>query len=186
MSSLTPIEPRQVRSYRGREQSGGVFDYVIDPIRYFNPNPSRVSFGLVGGNEVSVLKSNLVDQESDLKGLTHVDSRIPIGQHRPPAPSRPRVDLPEKDLFGFPFRGVRTTALHYRLCDPWRVPKKTPKQFRPHNIRAFPSESVPDWSMSSSLLRLDRTPVATHRYGPFRPINPWWSGGAPSYKPPCM
>ena len=45
--------------------------------KYDNENKCRVDFGIIGGNDVSLYKGNLVDLESDLKGQTRVSSLCP-------------------------------------------------------------------------------------------------------------
>jgi hypothetical protein len=51
-------------------QTTSVLSYQLDPNRYYNCNACRNTFGLVGGNNVSIAKNgNLVDIESDLMGI---------------------------------------------------------------------------------------------------------------------
>ena len=44
--------------------------YTLNPLQYVNPNQCRFELGVVGGNNVSQVKGNLVDLESDLMGVT--------------------------------------------------------------------------------------------------------------------
>ena len=44
---------------------------------YFHSNPSRNALGLFAGNDVSPISGNLVDLESDLKGVTRDLSNAP-------------------------------------------------------------------------------------------------------------
>jgi hypothetical protein len=60
--------------------------YTMIPQKFYNPNPSRNALGLVGGNEVSVASGNLVDVESDLRGVTRDLSRAPAKKYQPACP----------------------------------------------------------------------------------------------------
>lgn len=50
-------------------QSTGTLNWVLSTDRFVNPNPTRIAFGVVGGNETSVIAGNMVDLESDLMGI---------------------------------------------------------------------------------------------------------------------
>ncbi len=52
------------------KQNQSVLTHVMDPNMYYNCNPCRVDFGVVGGNTVSLYGGNLVDLESDLRRQT--------------------------------------------------------------------------------------------------------------------
>ncbi len=54
-----------------------VLSWVLDPNKYYNCNPCRVEFGLVGGNNVSNYIGNMVDLESDMRGQTRLASKCP-------------------------------------------------------------------------------------------------------------
>ena len=58
-------------------ESVGPLEYVLNPMQYENVNKCRVEFGVVGGNNVSQVKGNLVDLESDLLGVTRKNSLCP-------------------------------------------------------------------------------------------------------------
>jgi len=62
-------------------QSTGTLGYILYPGRYENQNSSRIEFGIVGGNDVSIIKGSLVDLESDLKGQTRLSSKCPQLQY---------------------------------------------------------------------------------------------------------
>ena len=49
--------------------------YVLDPMKYENCNKCRAELGWVGGNNVSKVKGNLVDLESNLFGIDREGSR---------------------------------------------------------------------------------------------------------------
>ena len=64
-------------SYANFEQSIGTLAYTLDPQKYENFNKCRMELGVVGGSEVSNIKGNLVDLESDLLGVTRKASKAP-------------------------------------------------------------------------------------------------------------
>jgi hypothetical protein len=58
--------------------------YVQTPFAYVHIQPARHILGLVGGNEVSVTKGNLVDLESDLRRLNLPLTACPSREYQPP------------------------------------------------------------------------------------------------------
>jgi len=67
-------------------QSAGMFAYTQMPVKFENPNKCRNALGLVGGSEVSNISGNLVDLESDLRGITRVQSKCIARQYQPACP----------------------------------------------------------------------------------------------------
>lgn len=65
------------------EQSAGMFAYTQLPVKFENPSKCRNALGLVGGTEVSNIEGNLVDLESDLLGITRVQSKCIARQYQP-------------------------------------------------------------------------------------------------------
>ena len=65
------------------EQSAGMFAYTQLPQKFENPNKCRNTLGLIGGTEVSNISGNLVDLESDLLGITRVQSKCIARQYQP-------------------------------------------------------------------------------------------------------
>lgn len=49
-------------------QNASIYQFQMDPSKYYGCSQARVPLGLFGGNQVSVTKSNMVDQESMLRG----------------------------------------------------------------------------------------------------------------------
>jgi len=49
-----------------------------------HPTPKRHILGIVGGNEVSLIKGNMVDLESDLRGINIPNTFAPWRQYQPP------------------------------------------------------------------------------------------------------
>ena len=58
-------------------QSTAPYYYTLDPNKFYNRNDCRVDLGVVGGNNVSLTKSNMVDKESDLFGINRPNSKCP-------------------------------------------------------------------------------------------------------------
>lgn len=50
-----------------------------------NQDPKRHILGIVGGNEVSPIQGNMVDLESDLRGINIPNTFCPWRQYQPPA-----------------------------------------------------------------------------------------------------
>ena len=58
-------------------ESVGPLEYMLNPIRYENCNKCRMELGTVGGTNVSHIKGNLVDLETDLRGQTRRHTKCP-------------------------------------------------------------------------------------------------------------
>ena len=68
-------------------ESVGPLEYMLNPIRFENCNKCRMELGLVGGTAVSHIKGNLVDLETDLRGITRKASLCPSKKYQPPCPT---------------------------------------------------------------------------------------------------
>jgi hypothetical protein len=68
------------------EQSRGMFSYTQMPVKFEHPKKCRNALGLVGGTEVSNISGNLIDLESDLLGITRVQSKCIARQYIPACP----------------------------------------------------------------------------------------------------
>ena len=53
------------------------------PSQLVHPLPQRHQLGLVGGNDISIIKGNMVDLESDLRGINIPNTFCPERQYRP-------------------------------------------------------------------------------------------------------
>jgi hypothetical protein len=58
------------------------YNYLVT--EYISPTPKRHILGLVGGNEVSVAEGNVVDLESDLRGINLPNTFAPWRKYQPP------------------------------------------------------------------------------------------------------
>lgn len=65
--------------------------YMEDVFTQVHKQPARHMLGLVGGNEVSLPKGNMVDVESDLRGLNIPLTYSPARQYQPPATSQSTI-----------------------------------------------------------------------------------------------
>jgi hypothetical protein len=73
-------------AYVKDKQSAGMFAYTQMPVKFTHPSQCRNTLGLVGGNEVSNIAGNVVDLESDLLGITRVQSKCVAQQYKPACP----------------------------------------------------------------------------------------------------
>ena len=72
-SNQTSVKPMAI--YQDPDVIAG--GYTVIPTKFYHPNASRNALGLVGGNEVSLPSGNLVDVESELRGITRDLSKAP-------------------------------------------------------------------------------------------------------------
>ena len=68
-------------------ESVGTLAWVLDPSRFENCNKCRIEFGTVGGTNVSHIKGNLVDLETELRGTTRLQSKCPTLKYQNPCPN---------------------------------------------------------------------------------------------------
>lgn len=102
------------------EQSAGMFAYTQLPQKFENPNKCRNALGLVGGTEVSNISGNIVDLESDLLGLTRVQSKCIARQYQP-ACALGGKDCPDTPP-SFSFRDKATGAVQTVNTTPRNLP----------------------------------------------------------------
>ena len=62
-------------------QNAGTAAYILNTDKYENINKCRIGLGIVGGTNVSHIKGNLVDLESDLYGITRKTSLCPTKKY---------------------------------------------------------------------------------------------------------
>jgi hypothetical protein len=60
-----------------------LYKYYMDNNKYVNCNKCRMVKGIVGGNDVSIVKGDMVLLESDLRGVTRKASSCPQTQYTP-------------------------------------------------------------------------------------------------------
>lgn len=106
-------------------QSVGTLGYVLYPGRYENNSKSRIEFGIVAGNDVSLIKGNMVDLESDLRNQTRLASRCPPLHYQSPCPTGNMNSCQPSQIVirGNPSnmgRVIDTTPLHLRSSQMFR------------------------------------------------------------------
>lgn len=87
--------------------------YIMDPMRFENENQCRHEFGLVGGSGVSHIKGNMVDLESDLRGITRPASECSSMQYKKPCGN---VIYPKNYMKFADVPNIDTTPLHLPGC----------------------------------------------------------------------
>jgi hypothetical protein len=65
--------------------------YTYLTSQFVNPTPQRHILGLVGGNEASLIKGNMVDLESDLRGINIPNTFCPWKQYQPPPKNQAEI-----------------------------------------------------------------------------------------------
>lgn len=111
--------------------SATVFGYVQAPEAWEHPQRCRATLGLVSGRPASVVKGNLVDVESDLRGITRTQTKCPAGQYAPACALGGAAPCPDNDASGLSFREratgatvrVSTAPVHPPACSPWSYAK---------------------------------------------------------------
>lgn len=96
-----------------------MLSYLMDPIKYNHCTQCRSELGLVGGNNVSQSKGNLVDLENDLFGINRGQSRCALTRFIPRADGK----VQGKDLYKdtkFPL--VETDPRHLPSCQFFKLP----------------------------------------------------------------
>ena len=106
-------------------QEIGTFSYVVDNCRFVHNNPKRIEFGIVGGNDVSLIKGNMTDLESDLYGITRLESKCPQLKYLNPCPQGSMNSCQPSQIIikGNPSnmgRVIDTTPMHLRSSQMFR------------------------------------------------------------------
>jgi hypothetical protein len=120
-------------------QSAGVLDFMLDPVRMENPKKCRHQLGLVGGANVSHVRGNLVDLETDLFGITRKLSNCPCRKYmnkcavaeEPNNCQSDKIQIEENpSTIG---RTIDTTLVHLPNCQTIRyAPVPLPDPIQPH------------------------------------------------------
>jgi len=146
--------------------SGG---YTQIPQKYYNANAGRNALGLFGGNEVSVVSGNIVDLESDLRGITRDLTRVPGRHYQPYCPlGSDLASVPTSSTTSSgPAAATATIApLYDTTCAPWprqlvfserstgqvRTIDTAPRHLPTIQVISYPGVPAPD-------------PLVQHTYG---------------------
>jgi hypothetical protein len=134
---------------RCHAESKGISKYTLDVNRYYNTTPRRIEQGIVGGNDVSIYKGNLVDLDSELRGITRMATKCPTGLYQPRTLIQNKAVLNcksvetcsqerNKQLTHLPSSNIihykpKQAAQGYSLSD-YRTPVSTSTSVKPHNL----------------------------------------------------
>jgi len=134
---------------RCHAESKGIANYTLDVNRYYNPTPRRIEQGIVGGNDVSIYKGNLVDLDSELRGITRPATKCPTGLYQPRTliqnksvlncqdvdscsleRNKQLIHLPSSDIINYK---PKQKTQGYSLAD-YRTPVSTSTSVKPYNL----------------------------------------------------
>ena len=109
-------------------QTTSILSYQLDPNRYYNCNACRNTFGLVGGNNVSIAKNgNLVDIESDLMGIRPLSKCAEL-KYINPCPNGDMTTCQQKYIR---IRGTPTTKARIIDTTPHHLPSCQMIRYKP-------------------------------------------------------
>ena len=103
-------------------ESVSPLEYQLNPMRYENCNKCRMDLGIIGGSNVSHIKGNMVDLETDLFGITRKASLCPTQKFSSNcalgniANCRPNNIIIKGDTCGKQ-RVIDTTPMHLKSCN---------------------------------------------------------------------
>ena len=120
-------------------ESVGELQYVLDPVRYYHPAPKRMSFGIVAGNDVSVVP-NQVDLESDLFGIDRKLSRCDALKYINPCPTGDMNTCRPRQIV---MRG--NPSNHGRVLDvsPMHLPEAQMFRYTPTQVDPYMGNRMP-------------------------------------------
>ena len=107
LKNLDIMDSDTIRSIR-------VHNYLLDENKFENKNKCRVEFGILGGSSVSHTKSNIVDIENELFGITRASSKCPENLHKPPVNNK---IFPIKDFKTDKKPVLNLEGQHLRPCN---------------------------------------------------------------------
>jgi hypothetical protein len=81
MADLNNAYGEYLSTHWEKRENPQVYDQT--PFVYVHPTPKRHILGLIGGNNVSITSGNIVDAESDLRGLNIPNTFCPSRQYKP-------------------------------------------------------------------------------------------------------
>ena len=115
MSEYTPSEVILNHPF---EKSENPQAYDQNAYVYVSNTPSRHILGVVGGNEVSLIKGNRVDLESDLRGITRPNTWCATRKHLPQTQTNDSIERtnPKNNIT------INTTPKHLPTYQMWAYP----------------------------------------------------------------
>jgi len=110
-------------SYQSKlHESSNALEYLLDISKNENENKCRIELGIVGGSNVSHIKGNLVDLESDLLGVTRKATLCPSEKFKSVCATKDINKCQPKDIVidgpgcTVP-RKIDTTMVHLPTCN---------------------------------------------------------------------
>mgnify|MGYP001329365567 CR=1 FL=1 len=102
-------------------ESVSPLNYMMDPSRYENCNKCRMELGIIGGTAVSNIRGNLVDLETDLKGISRKASLCPGKKYQSPCPNGDLTNCHQNSINISPTPGTQgrqidTELVHLPSC----------------------------------------------------------------------
>ena len=92
---------------------------------YSSPSQFRHQMGTIAGNNVSIIKGSLIDLESDMRGITRINTHAPWRQYQAPVVGDPIVRDNWKNTVK-----IDTTPQHLPSYQMWAYPTVlTPQPF---------------------------------------------------------
>lgn len=111
--------------------STGTLAYALDPNKFYNCNACRMTL-LTPGNDVSIAKNgNMVDLESDLKGITRKASKCPSLKYLNPCP---KSDINMCQPNKIHIRGTPTTKERVIDTTPHHLPSCQMIRYKPISL----------------------------------------------------
>jgi len=92
------------------------YNYLVT--EYISPTPKRHILGLVGGNEVSVAEGNVVDVESDLRGINIPNTFAPWRQYQPPPKNQKEIKRDNTKIH----LDINVAPMHLPAYQMWAYP----------------------------------------------------------------
>ena len=123
------------------QESAGTLEYTLNSMRNENCNKCSMELGTVGGANVSHIKGNLVDLETDLMGITRKASLCPMKKFSSNCATGNMANCsPESIVITGENCGqqrvIDTTPVHLRSCNMVRY-KPTPMPPKPDYSNCF-------------------------------------------------
>lgn len=102
-------------------ESVSPLEYMMDSSRFENCNKCRMELGIIGGTAVSNIRGNLVDLETDLKGISRKSSLCPSKKYQSPCPNGDMTNCQQNNINiaptpGTQGRSINTELIHLPSC----------------------------------------------------------------------
>ena len=122
-------------------ESSNTLNYTLNPLRNENCNKCRMELGTIGGTNVSHIRGNLVDLETDLKGITRKASLCPTQKFVSACAKGNMANCQPENIVIYgencgQSRVIDTTPLHLKSCNMIRY-EPTPMPPKPDYTNCF-------------------------------------------------